>query len=108
LYVGSLLKEKSINQVPVVEGKRAVGIVSDRDIRENPASPAGTLSVHELNCLLSEMTAGDIMTKNPVTVGPDTLAEAVPPRSKIKDHLSSVRPCCAVLVGSSFTLRKLW
>lgn len=75
LHVRNLLREKNINQVPVVEGRRVVGIITDGDIRKNSASPASTLSVHELNYLLSEMRAGDIMTRNPVTVGPETPIE---------------------------------
>jgi acetoin utilization protein AcuB len=75
LHVRNVLREKDINQVPVVEGRRGVGVITDGDIRENSASPASTLSVHELNYLLSEMKAGDIMTRNPVTVGPETPIE---------------------------------
>ncbi len=57
LKVKNLLKQYSIDQVPVVEGKRIVGIITDKDIRRFTASPASTLSVHELNYLLSEMRA---------------------------------------------------
>ncbi|HOD35887.1 MAG TPA: CBS and ACT domain-containing protein [Syntrophales bacterium] len=76
LAVRNILQEHQFNQVPVVDGKRVVGIITDGDIRENSASPASTLSVHELNYLLSEMKAGDIMTKDPVTVTPETPIEA--------------------------------
>lgn len=76
LAVRNILQENQFNQVPVVDGKRVVGIITDGDIRENSASPASTLSVHELNYLLSEMKAGDIMTKDPVTVTPETPIEA--------------------------------
>src|SRR5512136_1902769 len=75
LHVRNLLREKDINQVPVVEGRKVIGIITDGDIRENSASPASTLSVHEINYLLSEMKAGDIMTRHPVTVGPETPVE---------------------------------
>jgi acetoin utilization protein AcuB len=75
LRVRNLLREKNINQVPVVEGKKVVGVITDGDIRENSASPASTLSIHELNYLLSEMKAGDIMTRNPATVSPETPVE---------------------------------
>jgi len=76
LAVRNILHEHQFNQVPVVDGKKVVGIITDRDIRENSASPASTLSVHELNYLLSEMKAGDIMTKDPITVTPETSIEA--------------------------------
>lgn len=75
LKVKNLLKEHNIDQVPVVDGKKLSGIITDRDIRENTASPASTLSVHELNYLLSEMKAGEIMTKDLYTVTPSTTIE---------------------------------
>lgn len=75
LHVRNLLKEKDINQVLVVEGKKVIGVITDGDIRENSASPASTLSIHELNYLLSEMKARDIMTRSPLTVSPETPVE---------------------------------
>jgi acetoin utilization protein AcuB len=75
LHVRNLLREKDINQVLVVEGKKVIGVITDGDIRENSASPASTLSIHELNYLLSEMKTRDIMTRNPLTVSPETPVE---------------------------------
>jgi len=75
LKVKNLLREYNIEQVPVVEGKKLVGIITDRDIRDNSASPASTLSVHELNYLLSEMKAREVMTKKLHTVSPGTTIE---------------------------------
>lgn len=75
LKVKNLLKEYNIEQVPVVEGKKLVGIITDRDIRDNSASPASTLSVHELNYLLSEMKAREVMTKKLYTVSAGTTIE---------------------------------
>jgi acetoin utilization protein AcuB len=76
LKVKNLLKECNIDQVPVVEGKKLVGIITDKDIRNNSASPASTLSIHELNYLLSEMNAREIMTKKLYTASPGTTIEA--------------------------------
>ncbi len=75
LKVKNFLKQYNIDQVPVVEGKKLVGMITDKDIRENSASPASTLSVHELNYLLSEMKAEEIMTKKLFTVSPGTSIE---------------------------------
>jgi len=75
LKVKNLLKQYSIDQVPVVEGKRIVGIITDKDLRRFSASPASTLAVHELNYLLSEMKAEEIMTKRVYTVTPGTPIE---------------------------------
>lgn len=75
LSARNLLREKNIAQVPVVEGQRLIGIVTDRDIRKNTASPATTLSVHELNYLLSQMKVKEIMTRDVLTVSPGTTIE---------------------------------
>lgn len=75
LKVKNLLKQYSIDQVPVVEGNRIVGIITDKDLRQVSPSPASTLSVHELNYLLSEMKVEDVMTRRVVTVTPGTPIE---------------------------------
>jgi len=75
LKAKNLLKEHSIDQLPVVEGRRLVGIITDRDIRDNSPSPASTLSVHELNYLLSEMKVEKVMTRKVFTTTPGTTIE---------------------------------
>ena len=75
LKAKNLLKEKSIDQLPVVDGKKLVGIITDRDIRDNSPSPATTLSVHELNYLLSEIKVEKVMTKKVFTTTPGTTIE---------------------------------
>ncbi|MBT8490867.1 MAG: CBS and ACT domain-containing protein [Deltaproteobacteria bacterium] len=75
LKVKNILKEYNIDQIPVVEGRKLVGIITDKDIRDNSASPASTLSIHELNYLLSEMKVREIMTKKLYTVSPGTTIE---------------------------------
>jgi len=75
LKVKNLLKEHDIDQLPVAEGKKLVGIITDRDIRDNSPSPASTLSIHELNYLLSEMKTEKVMTKKVFTTTPGTTIE---------------------------------
>ncbi|MBW2648691.1 MAG: CBS domain-containing protein [Deltaproteobacteria bacterium] len=75
LKVKNLLKEHSIDQLPVVDGKKLVGIITDRDIRVNLPSPASTVSVHELNYLLSEMKTESAMTRKVFTTTPGTTIE---------------------------------
>ena len=53
-----------------VDDDRLVGVVTDGDIRLNAASPAGSLSVWELNYLLDRLTVSQIMTPRPVTITP--------------------------------------
>jgi len=75
LKVKNLLKEHDVDQLPVVDGRKLVGIITDRDIRDNSPSPASTLSVHELNYLLSEMKTDKVMTKKVFTTTPGTTIE---------------------------------
>lgn len=71
-----LIEEKKIDHLLVVDKhKKLVGIVSDRDLKQYWASPATSLSVHELNYLLQKVEIRMVMTKAVVTVSPDTTIE---------------------------------
>ncbi|HZP36405.1 MAG TPA: CBS domain-containing protein [Methylomirabilota bacterium] len=50
------------------------GIVTDRDIRLNLPSRATSLSIWEINHLLTKLTVGEVMTRSVITVGPDRAA----------------------------------
>jgi acetoin utilization protein AcuB len=66
-----------IRHLIVVEDTRVVGIVTDRDIRLNLPSPATSLSVWEMNYLLSKLTVGSVMSRSVLVVDPDRpVAEA--------------------------------
>jgi acetoin utilization protein AcuB len=71
----TMLKER-IRHLLVKEGGRLVGIVTDRDIRLNLPSQATSLSVWEVNHLLSRLTVGEVMTKGVIITGPDQEARA--------------------------------
>jgi CBS domain-containing protein len=69
--------EERIRHLVVVEDTRVVGIVTDRDIRLNLPSPATSLSVWEMNYLLSKLTVGNVMSRSVLVVDPDRpVAEA--------------------------------
>lgn len=71
-----LIAEKRIAHLLVVDKKeKLVGLVSDRDLKQSWASPATTLSAHELNYLLKQLTVDMIMAKKIVTVSPGTTIE---------------------------------
>src|SRR4030042_351686 len=67
-----IMKENSIRRLPVVDKGKLVGIVTKHDLLEASPSPATSLSVFELNYLLSKMKVKEIMKKNPLTITPDT------------------------------------
>ena len=70
-----LLKENRIRHLPVVEGKKLVGLVTNMDIRKAEASPAASLHNFEVDYLLDKIDVEDIMTRNVMTVSPDTSVE---------------------------------
>jgi acetoin utilization protein AcuB len=71
-----LLKKKQIDHLLVVnDKKKLVGIVSDRDLKQYWASPATSLSTHELNYLLQKVLVSMIMIKAVVTVPTSTTIE---------------------------------
>jgi acetoin utilization protein AcuB len=70
-----LMRSKNIRRVPVMQNRQLVGIVTERKLIEVSPSPATSLSVFEINYLLSKTKIESIMTKNVITVAPDTLVE---------------------------------
>jgi acetoin utilization protein AcuB len=67
-----IMKENNIRRLPIVDKGKLVGIITKHDLLEAAPSPATSLSIHELNYLLSKMKVKEIMKKNPVTIAPDT------------------------------------
>ncbi len=72
-----LMTEHRIRRLPVLEDGRLVGIVTLGDVREAEPSNATSLSIWELNYLLSRLPVSEIMTENPQTILQDaTVGEA--------------------------------
>jgi acetoin utilization protein AcuB len=65
------MREGGFRRLPVVRGTRLVGIVTDRDLKEASPSKVTTLSVYELNYLLSKLSVGDVMQSAVITIDPD-------------------------------------
>jgi acetoin utilization protein AcuB len=71
-----IIAEKRIAHLLIVdENDQLVGIVSDRDLKQSWASPATTLSAHELNYILKQLTLSVIMRTKIITVTPATTIE---------------------------------
>lgn len=70
-----LMREKNLKRVPVVDGEKIVGILTHGDIQKVSPTKATTLSIYELNYLLSKTKVSDAMTKNVITISPDALLE---------------------------------
>ncbi len=72
LEARDLMAKEKIRHLLVTDvGGALVGIVTDRDIRLNLPSRATSLSVWEINHLLTKLTVGEVMTRSVITIGPD-------------------------------------
>jgi acetoin utilization protein AcuB len=67
----TLCRERRIRHIPILEERRLVGIVSDRDLRD--ASPA--LGDPERARTLRKIRVGDVMTREVITVDPQDSIE---------------------------------
>ncbi|MBC7234712.1 MAG: CBS domain-containing protein [Chloroflexi bacterium] len=67
-----IMRESKIRRLPVLdEDGKLVGIVLEKDLLYASPSPATSLSVYELNYLISRIKVEDLMTKNVITVAED-------------------------------------
>ncbi|MBC9789885.1 CBS and ACT domain-containing protein [Carnobacterium maltaromaticum] len=70
-----LMKDHQIHRLPVTKDGQMKGLVTEGIIQENSPSTATSLSIHEMNYLLTKTAVGDIMLKNVITIAPDALLE---------------------------------
>ncbi|HOJ12640.1 MAG TPA: CBS domain-containing protein, partial [Clostridiales bacterium] len=70
-----IMRKNNIRRLPVVKNGKLVGIVTEREMQEVTPSKATTLSVFELNYLLSKTKVSAVMTRDVITVSPDSLLE---------------------------------
>jgi acetoin utilization protein AcuB len=71
-----ILDEKRIRHLPVVSDGKLVGIITDRDIRRNLPSPVPGLEIHEMSYLLDKLQVQMVMTREVISVTPQTSIEA--------------------------------
>lgn len=65
-----LTGQRGVRHLPVLDGDRLIGILSDRDLKRAMASPATSLEAHELRYLLDQLRVEEIMTRVVITIGP--------------------------------------
>lgn len=75
MEAAQILREGGYRRLPVVSGGKLVGIVTERDLKEASPSKATSLSVYELNYLISRLLVQDIMIRDVQTIGADETVE---------------------------------
>lgn len=70
-----MFRREHIRRAPVIKDGKLIGIVSDHDLLNASPSPATSLSVWEMNYLLSKITVSEVMTKNVLTIDENTPIE---------------------------------
>jgi acetoin utilization protein AcuB len=72
----NLMREKRVRRFPVVDQRgRLSGIVSERDLLHAAPSDATSLSIWEVNYLVSKITVEKVMTRKVITITEDTPLE---------------------------------
>jgi acetoin utilization protein AcuB len=67
----NLMKKEKISRLPVIKKGKLVGIVTAGDLQNASPSAATTLSVWEMNYLLSKITVKEVMSKEVHTITED-------------------------------------
>lgn len=71
----ALFKKEHIRRAPVMKNGKLLGIISESDLLNASPSPATSLSVWEMNYLMSKVTVKNVMTKKVKTIDVNTPIE---------------------------------
>lgn len=72
----NLMHQEHIRLLPVVDKRgKLIGIISERDLLHASPSDVTSLSIWELNYMLSKIKIKDIMIRDVITISPDTPIE---------------------------------
>lgn len=92
-----LLETHRIRHLPVVQGKRLVGIITDRDIRQMlPSSLSVPEELERFRTWGARVKVGDVMTRQVISVTPDTRTQKAA-RLMVERRIG----CLPVLRGST-------
>lgn len=70
------MRQAEVRRMPVLDKDgRLVGIVSEKDLWVASPSPVSSLTVSEVHYLLNHLIVSELMSRDVITVGPDTPVE---------------------------------
>lgn len=70
------MRQAEVRRMPVLdEDGKLVGIVSEKDLLVASPSPVSSLTVSEVHYLLNHLLVSELMSRDVITVGPDTPVE---------------------------------
>lgn len=68
----ALMQRHRVRHLPVMDGERLTGILTDRDVKRATPSLLTGVSQEEFDRVLSETHVSQVMTRNPFSVTPST------------------------------------
>jgi acetoin utilization protein AcuB len=71
----NIMKREQIRHIPVVQDGKLVGLVTNEDLFYASPSPTTSLSIWDMNYLISKVTVKEVMTEKVITVTEDTPIE---------------------------------
>ena len=70
------MKKEKIHRLPVIDKHdHLIGIITEKDILYASPSPATSLDVYEISNLMSKLEVHSVMSKDVISIGPDTPLE---------------------------------
>lgn len=71
-----VMRQNQVRRLPVLDEQgRMIGIVSEKDLLYASPSPATSLNIYEMHYILSQLIVSELMTRDVITVTPDTPVE---------------------------------
>jgi acetoin utilization protein AcuB len=67
-----IFRRTGFRHLPVVDGERVLGILSERDVQRLTPSRLTQVPEDEYNGVLQDTMLGQVMTRDPLTVSPET------------------------------------
>jgi acetoin utilization protein AcuB len=88
------MRRSSLRHLPVVDGDRIVGIISERDIQRCSPSLLSPITQEEYNAIFENTPIEKVMFRNPITVTPDS-----PIRDAVEIMIDRKVGCLLVVEG---------